>query len=169
MDVDDVALNLVEEWLKLYNTEYNDTLMESDIVTWDICSYTKIGNLMYKYLVPNIYENVEPVVDSIDSVRFLRNAGHRVIFVTSFLPSIAGVKYQWLLNYGFIENKCDYVEAYDKGLVKYDYLIDDNPMNIINANGIGLIYNKPWNISFQNKHIRVYNWKEIVQYFKEVH
>lgn len=169
MDVDDVVLNLVEEWLKLYNTEYNDTLMESDIITWDICGYTKIGELMYKYLEPNIYKNIEPIIDSVNSVNLLRAMGHRVIFVTSFLPSIAGVKYRWLLNYGFISNKSDYIEAHDKGLIKYDYIVDDNPMNIINASGIGLIYHRSWNASFQNKYPRVYNWKEIVQYFKEVH
>lgn len=167
VDVDDVVLNLVEEWIDLYNLEHNDSLKESDVLTWDISSYTKIGRLMYKYLVPQIYDKITPIDGALSCIESLRSDGNRIIFVTSFSPDIAGVKYKWLLNNSFIKDKSDYIEAQDKSVIRCDYLIDDNPINIINTSGVGIVYDRPWNALLEDCHPRVYNWKNVEQYFKE--
>jgi len=140
-------------------------LSESDIKTWDIGSYTKIGDKMYDYLKdPALYGTVFPVVNSWLGTNILRNMGYRVIFVTSSSIQQSGVKYNLLYNGGFVNRREDYFEATDKSLIKCNYLIDDRIENVENAHGQGIIYTREWNTSLQG-YPRVNNWIEIIDYF----
>lgn len=168
VDVDDVTLELVSAWLQRYNVDYNDTLVESDIKSWDIGSYTKIGHRMYDYLkYPSLYDGVEPVHNSLFGVSTLRNMGYRVVFVTASSPEQSGRKYRWLLEKGYVHKRSDYYEALDKSLIATDYLIDDNPDNVVSAFGQGIVFTKPWNRLLIN-YPRVNNWTEIIDYFAKV-
>lgn len=168
VDVDDVTLELVSAWLQKYNVDHNDTLVESDIKSWDIGSYTKIGYRMYDYLKdPHLYAKVRPVKNSFLGVQTLRNMDFRVIFITSSSIEQSGVKYNLLYNTGYLDRREDYFEATDKSLIKCDYLIDDNPENVINASGTGIVYTREWNKSLKG-YIRVNNWTDITTYFSMV-
>jgi 5'(3')-deoxyribonucleotidase len=164
--VDDVVADLMSQWLKVYNSDHDDKLEEKDITSWHIGTHTKIGDLMYSYLTPGLYDSIVPVKDSLLGVEKLRDLGYRVIFVTSFIHALAGRKYQWLQDYGFIHDIYDYVEARDKSLIKYDYLIDDNPENVINAaDWSGMVFTRTWNIGLSGR-IRFDNWQDVVSYFE---
>lgn len=168
VDVDDVTLELVSAWLKKYNTDHCDTLTESDIKSWDIGSYTKIGHRMYDYLKdPNLYAKVRPVKNSFLGVQTLRNMDFRVIFITSSSIEQSGVKYNLLYNTGYLNRREDYFEATDKSLIKCDYLIDDRPENVIEASGTGIVYTREWNKSLKG-YLRVNNWNDIITYFSMV-
>jgi len=168
VDFDDVVGKLVSEWLDKYNQDNNDNLLEEDILTWDIGSYTKIGKKMYDYLkYPSLYDNVQPVLNSFLGVHTLRNMGYRVVFITASTTEQSGRKYIWLSENGYIRDKSDYYEAVDKSLIAADYLIDDNPKNVINAFGQGIVFTKPWNISLIG-YQRVNNWLEIIDYFAKL-
>ena len=41
LDVDDVVLNLVPNWLKLYNRDFNDNLTKEQITEWNITKFIK--------------------------------------------------------------------------------------------------------------------------------
>lgn len=167
IDVDDVTADLVSAWLDRYNLDHNDSLSEKDIKTWDIGSHTKIGDKMYEYLTPDLYDSISPVFNSLWGVSKLREMGNKVIFVTSFLPSLAGRKYQWLKFYGFLEDPKGYIEAKNKSLIRCDYLIDDSPENIIGSYGIPIVFTREWNKSLWT-YDRVDNWVDIVSYFSGV-
>lgn len=167
LDVDDVVLNLVDAWLHQYNCDHNDFLSESDIKTWDIGSYTKIGHRMYDYLKdPLLYGKVFPVNNSWVGIQVLRNMGYRVIFVTSSTIEQSGVKYNLLYNGGFLNRREDYFEATDKSLIKCDYLVDDKVENVTNAYKTGVVYTREWNKTLRG-HPRVNNWMEVVDFFSK--
>lgn len=168
VDFDDVIGDLVSEWLANYNRDNNDNLSEKDIKSWDIGSYTKIGKEMYDYLKhPSLYDNVKPVFNSLWGVHALRNMGYRVVFITASTTEQSGRKYLWLLENGYIENKSDYYEAIDKSLIASDYLIDDNPENVENAYGQGVVYTREWNTSLIG-YPRVNNWMEVIDFFAKI-
>jgi 5'(3')-deoxyribonucleotidase len=165
VDVDDVVLELVSAWLRQYNFDHDDFLTESDIKTWDIASYTKIGDRMYDYLKnPRLYSIIHPVTGSFSGIKKLREMGYRVVFITSSTVEQSGVKYNLLYNTGFVSRREDYFEATDKSLIKTHYLIDDRVENVVNAHGIGVIYTREWNKSLVG-YPRVSNWNEIVDFF----
>ena len=93
--------------------------------------------------------------------------GYRTIFITASTPEQSGVKYEWLVKYGLISTRKDYFEALDKSLIVCDYLIDDNPENVINAYGQGIVFTIEWNKNLVG-YPRVNNWEEVVKYFQEV-
>lgn len=168
VDFDDVIGNLVSEWLGKYNQDNNDNLLETDIASWDIGSYTKIGKEMYDYLkYPSLYDNVKPVLNSFLGVYTLRNMGYRIVFITASTPEQSGRKYKWLLDNKYIDHRSNYYEAVDKSLIATDYLIDDNPENVINAFGQGIVFTKPWNATLTG-YPRVNNWIEIIDYFAKI-
>lgn len=167
-DVDDVVAMLVNRWLEIYNLEHDDNLWEDDIKTWNIGSHTKIGDKMYDYLkYSSLYDNVKPVQDSLFGINRLREFGYRVVFITASTPEQSGRKYQWLLEKKYITHRKDYYEALDKSLIATDYLIDDNPDNVVNAFGKGIVFTKPWNLLLVN-YPRVNNWLEVIDYFLKI-
>ena len=165
MDVDDVIIDLNSRWLDLYNLDHGDTLRESDILSWDMGTYTKIGDGIYEYLkYPSLYDEVKPILNSFLGVHTLRNMNYRVVFVTASTPEQSGRKYKWLMDEGYINHRSDYYEALDKSLIASDYLIDDNSDNLTKAFGQGIVFTKPWNRLLIN-YPRVNNWLDIIDYF----
>jgi 5'-nucleotidase len=168
LDVDDVVCNLVDYWLQVYNLEYDDWVSETDIKSWTINKYVKCGDKIYDYLkYPSLYDGVRPVEDAGLGIRCLRELGFRIVFITASTPEQAGRKYKWLCDYGMIEHRREYIEALDKSLIKTDYLIDDNPENVIGASGRGIIFTREWN-KFLEDYSRVDNWIDIIKYFTDI-
>ena len=169
VDVDDVTANLVNWWLECYNFDHEDNIKEEDIKSWDIGSYTKIGKKMYDYLKdPSLYDGIIPVKNAAWGLRRLRGGGHRVVFVTASTHEQSGRKYKWLQEWDLIDSRSNYVEALDKTLIKADYIIDDNPENIISATCQPIVFTREWNKYLGNIYPRVNNWEEVVSYFSKV-
>src|SRR5258706_7253013 len=164
-DIDDVLADLMSVWLTKYNLEFSDSLSESDIKTWNISPYTKIGLQMFDYLKdPSIYDKVQPVENSLWGIEKLRLLDYRIIFVTAFNAGLAGRKYQWLKEYNFDVKREDYFECVDKSLIASQYLIDDKIENVENAYGQGIIFHRRWNKDVQC-YPRVKDWLDVVNYF----
>ena len=169
LDVDDVIANLVETWIDIYNTDFNDSLKREDITSWNISEHVKCGDRIYDYLKErSLYDRVMPISGSNWGVRNLRKMGFNIVFITNSTPEQSGRKYFWLKDFGFILNKSEYFEAADKSLIACDWLIDDNPTNIANAYGKGIVYHQPWNKGLDKHYTRVFNWEDIVRYFVRV-
>jgi 5'-nucleotidase len=168
IDVDDTVANLMDSWLYIYNQEYNDGVSQRDIKSWDISKYVKCGHSIYKYLRnPDLYNIVEPVENAKWGVDRLRSMGFRLVFITASTQEQSTRKYRWLSEYGMIDERKNYIECLDKSLVMVDYLIDDNPENVINAHGQGVVFTKEWNKTLVG-YPRVDSWQDIVEYFVRV-
>ncbi len=164
-DVDDVLADLVFIWLKLYNADFKENIKKSDITEWDIGSFLKYPNnrkYLYEYIEnPSIYDKIKPIKDSLWGINKLRSFGYRVIFVTSSTLGQTNRKYQWLKDYGFIDNRKDYFEAIDKSVFNCEYMVDDKFDNVINCNGKGILFEQNWN----KKEIwgrKCNGWKEVI-------
>lgn len=168
VDCDDVLFNLVPLWVQKYNFIWNDSLNYREITDWDISRFVKpeCGNKIYSYLDEKMYLEKNLVKDSLWGVGQLRKLGYRVIFVTSNSFNMGGVKFEWLNKNGFDVDKKDYFECGDKGLIKFNLLLDDNSENVASAGRRGVIFTQPWNV--KNKHLRrVSTWKEFIKNMKE--
>lgn len=167
VDIDEVCANLIGEWIRLYNNDYNDNLKESDITDWDISKFVKpeCGKKIYSYIkMRSIYDNVYPINGAKEGIKKLKNLGYRTFYATSTPIETAGVKYAWLKKNGFEVSQEDYMEVGDKSLIHASYLIDDRFENISKFKGKGILFNSPWNKKYPYKD-RVNNWDDIINIF----
>jgi 5'(3')-deoxyribonucleotidase len=169
LDVDDVVLDLVGNLLKKYNIEYEDNLTKDKITDWYISNFCKCGGEVYKYFKDkSLYDDIEPIKNSLEGVKFLRLLGHRVIFCTHSSIEVAGKKFKTLVRLGYLteDQQSDYVEAKDKSLFDPSMvMIDDKPDNIRNFKGTGIVFSQMWNLK-EDLPIRVNDWKEICDLFR---
>lgn len=161
-DVDDVLLNLMESWLRIYNRDFKDNLKKEKITDWDISKFVKpeAKQKIYQYISePQVFSVAQPIEGALESINILKSKGHRIIYITANSP--LGIKEQWLKGYGFLDKMEDFYLAYDKSLILCDYLIDDRYENVQTAHGKGILVNRPWNKKHDWK-LRANNWKEIL-------
>lgn len=167
VDVDDVTADLMNNWLKIYNEEYDDSIKKEQIEDWKVHEFLKpsCGMKFYNYLTKKLYKDISPIEGALEGVKELRKYAH-VIFVTSFIPKTAGIKYEWLVKHQFLDNSRDYIETYSKGLIKADIMIDDAWHNIQSFEGhLPILLTQPWNEKYDH-YFRANNWKEVIDLVK---
>jgi 5'-nucleotidase len=137
LDVDEVLANLMSEWLRRYNHEYDDTLIPEDITGWDISAHTKCPDKFHQYLyAPNLYKHVTPLLGTRPTVDAIRAAGHRVVFATSCTQGSEADKLAWLRRWGFAPHATlkdamrDFYPCSDKSVIRADALFDDGVHNV---------------------------------------
>jgi 5'(3')-deoxyribonucleotidase len=161
VDVDDVVADLITEWLRRYNRDYQDTLTQEHIKAWEIDRFVKpeCGTAIFQYLASRtLYDCVKPVYGALEGVQRLRLAGHRVVFVTSSNAVQAGRKMQWLQRHGFLgdsHEQPDYYVANDKSLIAADLLIDDRPKNVERFPGRTILFARPHNEAYRQTAIYI--------------
>lgn len=169
IDIDDICAQLMTEWLRRYNKDYNDNVTEREILGWGVGNFVKpeCGNKMYEYLNdPSIYDNVKTTRGALEGVKQLRKWGHRIVFVTATVIPSAGRKFKWLNDNGFNVSIKDYIEASDKSLIMADYMFDDRYENVAGFKGTGILMTRPWNKN-QVYHLRVNSWKEFLNIIRK--
>ena len=166
-DVDDTVLNLMPDWLKMYNEACGDNLTKEQVTDWDISQFAKEGKKIYEFLkLPHLFRNATPIEGALDGVKFLRTIGARVVFVT--FNDVADSKLEWLHDHGFLSRLEDFYVARDKSLIRADIIIDDNCNNVISfTHGRGILVNRPWNVKYDYTP-RAYNWGDIVKYVMHI-
>lgn len=166
VDVDNTIADLYEEWLKRYNKDYNDKLSPKDLMQWDLTRAVKqeCGDKIFDYLLqPDLYECVKPIKDAHAGINELREAGYRVVFVTSCVPGTEEAKINWLISNDFMpankfRNYRDFVSANDKSLVIADVLIDDRSRNLETFKGAAICFDQPHNRLYDCR--RMMDWSE---------
>lgn len=175
IDVDGVVADLHTEWLAKYNRDYGDTMKVDQITDWEIHKLVKpeCGKRIYQYIDdPYIYDTVKPIPRARYSVRMLGEMGFSVIFVTTVTKNTRGRKLQWLIDHEFVQeyNANDrYIETDNKGIVKFDLLLDDKPENIEFCPGRGILFSRPWNATAAITEKRlpsVHTWDEFLRIVK---
>lgn len=171
IDIDDTIGDLVSVWINRYNRKYNDNLIKENITDWNIANFVKpeCGEKIYDFIkTPSIYKRVNPIPLSKEGVSELRQY-FDIIFTTSTPHPIQGIKYLWLKEHEFWNEKDHYVETSSKFLIKGSLIIDDNWENILKFSGFGLLFDQPWNKKFKHPN-RIHGWEEIldnINKFKE--
>lgn len=149
-DVDGTTLNLSKRWYGLYNADYDDNLDDARVTGWSVHSFVKpeCGKKIYDYLLlPDLYDDVEPIDGAIEGIQVLKEMDFRVVFLSS---GIHRGKYLRLKHFGLLNGEEDYICAHDKSLVHGDYLLDDGMHNIkafhsANKKGYAIVFDAPHN------------------------
>lgn len=165
VDMDGVIAALTAEWVKRYNSDYNDNLKPSDITMWNWHSLTKCGKKIYEYLDdPSIFRNL-PVIKDSQSVLYEMSKDCEIVIVTSpFNMANALPKDQWLDEHFPFIGKDKRMFVGDKSLADVDYLLDDKPKNLEQGNFIPLIYSAPHNKD-EKRFTRIKNWQHMRLYY----
>lgn len=147
-DVDGVLADIMTPWLGRYNHDWDDNLKLTDIKTWGIDKYVKpeCGQKIYGYLKdPTLYDEALPYDGALEFIKNLKEAGHRVVYVTACTPQHLYRKFQWLLDLKLLKNIREYITASDKSLVCTDWLVDDSYENTSKFKGQTALIARPWN------------------------
>lgn len=154
LDMDGVILDLHKRWIDAYNDKYNDTLDPEKVDHWGIEKFVKpeCGEKIFDLLgKPGLFLYSDPVEGSVDGVKSLIDAGHKVVVVTAnanHLASIYTEKIAWLKKHmPFIDIR-DVIIAFKKQYICGDVIIDDAPHNIENDKQCGIstvVFDAPYN------------------------
>jgi 5'-nucleotidase len=168
IDQDQVVADILQEWLRRYNYDYNDTLTPEQIVewNWDHIVKPECGKKIYTYLDdPELFANLQLIDESQEAIYEL-SKNYEIFFVTApFNPNNVVPKHEWLRRYFSFVPERNYVFTRNKSIVRANWLIDDKPGNFIDFYGEGLLFDAPHNQKYTGEERRFYNWQEIVFYF----
>lgn len=171
VDMDDTIEDLGSAWVERLNIKHSDILPRkvqlNDLREWDMrkafpelslqeifeplesddfwCTVKPFGDAL-KYL-PMIYDTHKVYICTSSGYKTIKNKASDVLF--KHFPYI-----KW----------DDVIVTSKKQLIKADYLIDDNPNNLIGGQYKGILFSRPHNATFDaDKHniVRVNCWKEI--------
>lgn len=168
VDIDDTVVDLLGEWLRRYNLDYDDCVVKANITKWDMIPFVKesCGEKIYGYLRhPDLYECVELIDGAAEGIRELKELGFRVVFASSGLHS---GKEDLLFRHKLIDHRKDLVIAYDKSLIKGDILVDDGWHNIESfESGIGILFDAHHNRQ-HSYGLRAHSWKDVTRFVNTV-
>jgi len=168
IDCDDVLSRFIESWLKFYNIRHNDNKVLEDIHGWDIENYLTgctEEELLGILDIPNFFRNVPSIPRAKLILGKLREAGHEITVVSDYSnPAQLVDKQYWLKTFMNVEKK-DTMFGGKKEIVRGDIMIDDNPKNLENFDGIRILFSATHNrlatAEADGYHFRCDNWWEI--------
>ena len=147
-DVDDVVNNFMNTTLEIYN-ERNDAQLNLEMFhEYGITSCVerniaeKIWEIFYEH---ELWERMCPAPHSASVIKDFVQRGHQVYFVSACDARTHEDKSRWLCaNYPFVPIE-NHIYTYNKGLLKLDLLIDDNPEHFKGGAFARVLVDKPWN------------------------
>lgn len=170
-DVDGVIADMLPAWLAHYNMEYGDTVKCDDITDWDVSKFVKpeCGKRVFAYLDrPDLYHSVQPLASAWESVAWLRDLGHRVVFLSGCTSGVMTLaKIEWLNDHGFTKGMDDVILCGTnrpslKAMLSADLMIEDYHKNLDEWGGPGLLFDAPYNREC-GKYQRVTTWADAIE------
>lgn len=131
--MDSVICNLMSEWHKRYNEDYNDNLSVDKLLCWRSEDYVKAecGEKIYDYLdEPGLFLHLEPLPDAIDVLKRL-SKHYDVLIVTSSRTYAYTEKELWVEKHLPFIGKRNLIFSHRKEMIRGDLLFDDAPHNLI--------------------------------------
>lgn len=181
IDMDGVLYDLQKEWLARYNKDYNDNLLNTDILTWDMHKYVKCGKRIYDYFDdPTIYRSGELIHNAYNVTKRWFDGGHELAIVTAYARDVGATeKARWLRkHFPHIKNVM-IQRGHIKHWVHADLLIDDGYHNLEHFQGLGILFTQTHNVQhleLPNNIKRAHNWLEIeelvdnsISYWDNIH
>lgn len=172
LDMDDVLVELLDEWCYHLNKVSKFHREVTDIVNWDMkLAYPDLTlNQLYRPLRDvNLWENVKPVQGAYKYVKKLIEDGHKVYIATASYPDSFFLKTEYCLFkiFDFLTPK-NLICISDKYLLKGDILFDDYHENLRNFSGFKVLKDAPYNRDCGNEcfHFRVSKenaWEEFYE------
>jgi len=166
--MDEVMADTLAEHLRRYNQAFDEALTVDDLTgkgLWQVTPVDRQQQLRAFLDAEDFFEDL-PLMPNAQEV--LRDLSARFeIFIASQampVPNSLGPKYRWLQRHFPFIQPTHYVFLGDKSILRADYLIDDQPRNLLRFAGQGLLFTAPHNLG-ETGFTRVDNWLEVADYF----
>jgi 5'(3')-deoxyribonucleotidase len=171
VDMDEVMADTLAEYIRRYNQTFDEDVTPQDLAgkgLWEIAPLDRQQQLRSFLDAEDFFEDLDLMPGSQDVLRQLSDRFEIFIATQAMaVPNSLGPKYRWLQRHFPFIPPSHYVFCGDKSILRADYLIDDQPKNILRFEGQGLLYSAPHNLSATG-FVRVNNWEEVAQYFAAV-
>ncbi len=166
--MDEVMADTLAEHLRRYNQTFEEAVTLEDLAGKSLWQYTPVERQeqLRAFLDAEDFFEDLPLLPGAQEV--LRELGGRFeIFIASqamVVPNSLGPKYRWLQRHFSFISPSHYVFCGDKSILLADFLIDDQPRNLRQFKGQGLLFSAPHNLE-ETEFVRVDNWSEVAAYF----
>lgn len=152
----------------IFNELTGEHLYPNNISQYDITKivppqFSKLAKKLWE--MPDLYTNVQPVVDSQRYTKILSmNPNIKLYIATVASPQIIEKKFQYIRkNFPWIPANCVTI-IFDKKLLNVDILVDDNIKQLEGGDYKKILYTTPWNKDYDAKFngmVRCKNWSEV--------
>lgn len=163
LDMDSVICDLMTDWHRRYNEDYQDTLTVEKLKCWKSENYVKpeCGLKIYDYLrEPGLFLHLKALPHAIEVIERLSQQ-HEIMIVTSSVSTAFTEKEMWVEEHLHFIGKENIIFTHKKDKVCGDLLFDDAPHNLEAFQSTGRIavaMNYPYNQKLEIP--RVSNWLE---------
>ena len=168
VDMDEVMADTLAEHLRRYNHAFDEAVTPEDLTgkgLWEITPADRQGQLRAFLDAEDFFEDLALMPDSQQVLKSLSSRFE--IFIASqamVVPNSLGPKYRWLQRHFPFIPPTHYVFCGNKSILRADFLIDDQPRNLLHFEGLGLLYTAPHNLTATG-FTRVDNWQQVAEYF----
>ncbi len=166
--MDEVIADAVAEHLLRYNRDHEDQITKEDLHgkwLWDVVALDRHPKLE-EYLRSEDFFAVLDVMPESQRVIEALQKKYEVFIATAAMevPTSFAAKYMWLGRHFPFIPPSHIVYCGDKGILRADYLIDDNPRQLRRFEGEGILYSSPHNVNVTG-YKRVNDWLEVETLF----
>lgn len=170
IDMDSVIVDLMSEWHKRYNQDYEDNLSVERLASWQTEQFVKpeCGLKVYDYLdQPGLFLGLKPLPGAVEVLERLSRV-HDVVLATSSRTFAYSEKEQWVAQHLPFVGVRNLIFAHRKELIVGDLLFDDAPHNLLAFQATGRLavaMDYPYNRDLQLP--RVASWLEFEAFVEE--
>jgi 5'(3')-deoxyribonucleotidase len=164
VDMDEVMADALSEHLLRYNRDHDEQITKEDLHgkwLWDVVS-TDRHPMLDMYLRSEDFFAVLDVMPESQRVMKALQQKYEVFIATAAMevPTSFAAKYHWLERHFPFIPASHIVYCGDKGILRADYLIDDNPRQLRRFSGEGILYSAQHNLNVTG-FPRVKDWLEV--------
>jgi 5'(3')-deoxyribonucleotidase len=156
------------EHLRRYNQTFDEEVTTSDLAgkgLWEVAPLDRQQQLRAFLDAEDFFEDLALLPGAQEVLEQLSERFEIYIATQAMaVPNSLGPKYRWLQRHFPFIPPSHYVFCGNKSILRADYLIDDQPRNLLSFEGQGLLYSAPHNLSATG-FFRVNNWQEVAEYF----
>lgn len=166
--MDEVMADALSEHLRRYNTHYGERITRDDLEgkwLWDVVSSDRHTVIDSQMRSEDFFEVLE-VMPEAQRVMQRLQMNYEVYIATAAMevPSSFDQKFRWLGKHFPFIPPSHIVYCGDKGILRADYLIDDNPRQLRRFHGEGILFSSPHNLRVKGFR-RVRDWLEVEKLF----
>lgn len=168
VDMDEVMADTLAEHIRRYNQAFDEDLTPEDLAgkgLWEIAPVDRQAQLRAFLDAEDFFEVLDVMPDAQPVLKDLTQRFEIFIATQAMaVPNSFGAKYRWLQRHFPFIPPAHYVFCGNKSILRADFLIDDQPKNLLRFEGQGLLYTAPHN-SMETGFVRVNHWRAVAQFF----
>lgn len=145
-DVDNVLNNMSEVLIDILNNIYQCNVLYN-LETYSLKEAYPLlttEQIFNPLTLSSFWDKLKVNEEGLKVIKELQEKGHEIYLITAQVSEGFGYKYEWMLkNLNIVPSK-NFIFCQDKSLINIDALIDDHIDNLINFNGLKILYFKDY-------------------------